>query len=972
MKDLAKIEEIYHAALELTPAERDEFLKSACGDDEELRCEVESIISSYESAGNFIESPPEDIAADFFTNHVHENLAGKEFSHYRILSQIGMGGMGEVYLAEDTKLGRKVALKLLPPQFSKDAERKRRFEQEARAISALNHPNIITIHGIEQTDEFSFIATEFIEGQTLREKVEQGKLSWQETVKIGTQIASALESAHSVGIIHRDIKPANIMIRRDGIVKVLDFGLAKLAESEASEVRNRDWRAENKPLVQEFNDRFHKSHITNPNSQLTIAGTIMGTINYMSPEQTSGETLDGRTDIFSFGVVLYEMLAGVKPFDGASDAAVYNATINHNPPSLSTLNHNIPVSLDKIIFHAIEKKQADRYQTISELKRDLQEIKEAPIPDLVTQTFAVKEKSNFAKVAIPILSAVLLSATAYFLIFNRSSNQLTESKNFTYSQLTSQNGEELFPNLSPDGKFILYSSRESGNWDIYLKQIDGSTQINLTKNSTADDKEAVFSPDGKQIAFRSERDGGGIFVMSSSGENVRRITDVGFYPNWSPDGKEIAFCIDDFSEPGSRTTVPSHLWKVKVETGERLLISKQDAAQPNWSPNGERIAFWGLDSGGRRDVWTISANGGEPIAVTNDATIDWNPVWSNDGRSLYFVSNRSGSMNLWRVEIDESSGKVLGNPEPITIPSNYSGFFNFSRDGKSFVYVQTVNYSNIFKIDFNSQTETVGKAAVEITRGSKITTNPEISTDNQFLTFDNIGDKQEDVFIAKADGSEIRQLTNDVYKDRAPHWSPDGKRIAFFSDETGKYEGYVMNTDGSGRKMVSQLPPNSWVQLPVWSPDGKRLIFNTRNSYPAIFDPDKEGAAQTPQFLPDEGDPKRWFMAFSWSPDGKKLIGYGRDTEKPQSYLMTYNFTTNKYETVSEFGTRALWLADNKCAIFYHNDKIYLLDTETKRRKELLSVAPNRIQSISLSKDNRTIYYSVQKNESDIWLANPQ
>jgi Tol biopolymer transport system component len=172
--------------------------------------------------------------------------------------------------------------------------------------------------------------------------------------------------------------------------------------------------------------------------------------------------------------------------------------------------------------------------------------------------------------------------------------------------------------------------------------------------------------------------------------------------------------------------------------------------------------------------------------------------------------------------------------------------------------------------------------------------------------------------------------------------------------------------------MVSQLPPSSWVQLPVWSPDGKRLIFNTRNSYPAIFDPDKEGAEQTPQFLPDEGDPKRWFMAFSWSPDGKKLIGYGRDTEKPESYLMTYDFATNKYEMVSDFGTRALWLADNKRAVFYHSDKIYLLDTETKRRKELLSVAPNRIQSISLSKDNRSIYYTVQKSESDIWLANPQ
>ena len=242
----------------------------------------------------------------------------------------------------------------------------------------------------------------------------------------------------------------------------------------------------------------------------------------------------------------------------------------------------------------------------------------------------------------------------------------------------------------------------------------------------------------------------------------------------------------------------------------------------------------------------------------------------------------------------------------------------------------------------------------------------------RFITFDAIGDKQEDVFVAKADGNEVSQLTNDVYKDRTPRWSPDGKRLAFFTDETGKYEGYVMNADGSGRKLVTTFPLDSWSQLPVWSPDGKRLIFNSRNAYPIIFDSEKQAKDQTPQYLPDEGNPKRWFMAYSWSSDGKKIIGYGRDTEKTESYLMIFDFTTNKYETVSEFGTRALWLSDNKRAIFFHNDKIYLLDTQTKRRKELLSVAPNRIQSISISKDNRSIYYSVQKSESDIWLAKVQ
>jgi serine/threonine protein kinase len=947
MKDLAKIEEIYHQALRIPFENRGTFLNDSCGNDNELRREIESLLSFDEQAKDFIETPPIDVAANLINEQNKEKLIGREFNHYQILEKLGAGGMGEVYLAEDTKLNRKVALKLLPLQFSQDAERRKRFEKEARAVSYLNHPNIITIYGIEHTEDFNFIVTELVEGKTLRELIAKKPFSPKETIEIGIQIADALDSAHSLGIIHRDIKPANIMIRQDNIVKILDFGLAKLSKHGGDSA--------------DFETREH----TAPNG-------VMGTINYMSPEQALGETVDFRTDIFSFGVVLYEMLTGVKPFDGVSDAAVYNATINHNPPALSKLNPEIPLVLDKIIFHSIAKKREDRYQTISELKRDLQELKENPNSDLFAKKFAVNQKSNFANFAVPIFAFVLVGLAAYFLLGNRLSNPTTASRNFTYTQLTSQTGEELFPNLSPDGKAYLYSSRESGNWDIYLKQIDGSAQVNLTKNSTSDEREASFSPDGKQIAFRSERMGGGIFVMNSDGEDVRKIADVGFYPNWSPDGKEIVFCIDDFREPGERTTVPSQLWKVKVETGEKNLITDKDAAQPSWSPNGKRIAFWGINSGGQRDIWTISADGGEPIAVTSDSFIDWNPVWSNDGKFLYFVSNRSGSMNLWRIAIDENSGRVSGNPEPITIPSNYSQSVNFFHDGKSFVYVQTVNYSNIFKVGFNSQTETVENTSIEITRGSKITTNPEVTADNQMLVFDAIGDKQENIFTSKADGSAIKQITNDVYKDRAPRWSPDGKRLAFFSDETGKYEGYVMNADGTNRKMVTQFPPDSWSQLPVWSPDGKRVIFNTRNGYPAIFDPDKDGKDQTPQYLPDEGNPKRWFMAFSWSFDSKKLIGYGRDTEKPQSYLMSFDFVTNKYETVSDFGTRALWLSDNKRAVFYHGDKIYLLDTLTKRRKELLSVAPNRIQSISISKDNRSIYYSLQKSESDIWMANTQ
>lgn len=945
MKDFARIEEIYHQALQIPLEKRDDFLRKSCGNDFELLSEVESLLTFDEQAKDFIEAPPNDVAANLITQQNKEKLIGREFSHYKIIKKLGAGGMGEVYLAEDTKLNRKVALKLLPFQFSQDRERRKRFEKEARAVSSLNHPNIITIYGIEKNEDFNFIATELVEGKTLRELISENPFSPKETIELAIQIADALDSAHSLGIIHRDIKPANIMIRQDGIVKVLDFGLAKLSKHGGDSA--------------DFETRDH----TAPNG-------VMGTINYMSPEQALGEMVDFRTDIFSFGVVLYEMLMGKRPFDGVSDAAIYNATINHTPPALSELKPEIPLALDKIVFHAIEKNREERYQTISELKRDLQKLKENPYSELIADKFATKQKSSFPKVAVSAFAIVLIALTAYFFLSNRSSNQNIGSKNFSYTQLTSQNGEELFPNLSPDGKSFIYASRENGNWDIYLKRIGEATVTNLTKDSPTDEIQGVFSPDGGQIAFRSERNGGGIFVMNTDGKDVKQITDAGFYPNWSSDGKEIVYCLANFPTPGERPVYPSELWRVAIASGEKHLITKNDAVQPNWSPNGQRIAFWGLKDGSQRDIWTVSANGGESIPVTDDAATDWNPFWSPDGKFLYFVSNRSGSMNLWRAAIDEVSGKVLGSPEPITIPTNYSQFLSFGRQG-NFIYSQAAIDYNLWRVDFNSENE-VDKKAIQITSDSLIKTDPNLSPDNKSVVFASVGSQNEDLYLAQADGNKIRRLTETPTKERMPVWSPDGKRIAFVSNRSGgDYDGWVINPDGSNLRKITPSAPNFSFVITAWSPDGKSLLFSNSNDFPVIVDPDKNPEEQKIVTLPvDKG--KNSYMATSWSPDGKKLAGYTSSENSLKRPITIYDFTTQQYRDLTDFSGVALWLNDSRRLIFCNEDKVFLLDTENGKLKELLSVKPNTIDSISLSKDNRSIYYSVRKKESDIWLANTQ
>src|SRR5262245_58693212 len=308
-----QIEQLYHAALELASDKRSAFLDAYCKDDQDLRREVESLLDYDERAQHFIESPPDAMAAEMVAAEQAPALLGGNVSHYRILSLLGRGGMGAVYLALDTNLGRKIALKLLPEQFTKDTEQVRRFEREARAASALNHPNILTIHEIGAIDHCHFIISEFVEGQTLRRRIANNPMELNSVLDVAIQVASALAAAHAAGITHRDVKPENVMLRPDGLVKVLDFGLAKLIETQSPSVETRASTIE---------------------MQSTETGVVMGTVRYMSPEQARGQKVDERTDVFSLGVMLYEMVAGRRPFEGQTASDCIAALLTSEPPAL--------------------------------------------------------------------------------------------------------------------------------------------------------------------------------------------------------------------------------------------------------------------------------------------------------------------------------------------------------------------------------------------------------------------------------------------------------------------------------------------------------------------------------------------------------------------------------------------------------------------------------------------------------------
>ena len=398
----------------------------------------------------------------------------------------------------------------------------------------------------------------------------------------------------------------------------------------------------------------------------------------------------------------------------------------------------------------------------------------------------------------------------------------------------------------------MYLDPTSGNNDIYVRRIDGENAMNLTPDSPDDDITPSFSPNGDSIAFWSSRDGGGIFVMGATGERVRRLTDFGFNPTWSHDGTEVLFATQGIrGNPFGRSGVAS-LWTVDVATEERNKIFDGDAVQPDWSPNGHRIAYWGLPPrGGQRDIWTIPAAGGDLVAVTDDDAFDWNPVWSPDGNYLYFSSDRSGSMNLWRVPIDEETGQTLGPLDQVTIGfSGEPAGVTISSDGKRLAYHVFDITSNVMKVDFDLAARAVGEPEF-VTQGSGNFLDPDVSPDGTSLVFRSARG-QEDIYVLGSDGRGQQRLTTDRPNDRRPRWSHDGTKIAFDSTRSGSYQIWTMNRDGSGSTQLTDAPGNATTA--VWSPDGLQIAYGdietAGDGIGVIMDADKPWDEQEPVQLP--------------------------------------------------------------------------------------------------------------------------
>ena len=895
-----------------------------------------------------------------------EIAKGVSLGPYEIVSHLGSGGMGEVWRARDHRLRRDVAVKVLPKSFASGNEQLQRFEQEARAAGGLNHPGLVTIFDVGTIDGAPYIVMELLEGESLRDALGDPQpvaLPVRKAIDYAIQAALALAVAHEKGIIHRDLKPENIFVTPDRRVKILDFGLAKLApDSNDPDGRRRTSR------------------------HLTSTGFVVGTPGYMSPEQVRAAPIDQRTDIFSLGSILYEMLVGRPAFERASAVETMHAVLNDELPPLEGLN--LSPELEATVHHCMEKNPRDRFQSARDLAFHLRSLPEAN-KSTATQRLMKPARKRLVPATLALAGLLGASATGVLLFGMRRQAPPGER---TFRQLTSADGLEVLPTLAPDGKSFAYVSAQSGNRDIYVQRVDGRTAINVTSDSAEDDSEPAFSPDGSQIAFRSERGGGGIFVMGATGESPLRLTDFGHNPAWSPDGTKLAVASEQVElRPFTRGRT-SELWIVDARNGARRPLvqakkggpdfgSDSDSVQPSWSPHGKRIAVWGV-SAGQRSIWTIDPNAPEPkktaVRVVSGTTV-WNPVWSPDGKYLYYGSDGDGTLNLWRVAIDEETGALRGTPESVVVPAPLAGDFTFARSGEM-AYVAETSLHRMLAIPFDANAAATG-APRQILGGSQEIVSFAPSPDGRRVAYTTGGATQEDVFVADADGTHIRQLTNDPARDRSVEWSPDATTLYFYSNREGSaYRIWSIRADGSALTLLTgesdvkrAKMPN--IFTPVPSPDGHTLLVEGSGWVSALLHLERP-PGQRLELLPV------FLNSAKWSPDGQFIVARDQPnfvvqqvaSEDMPGAIILYSLRTRRAEKLSENGSSPHWTPDGKKIVYFGQHAIQILDLESRSVRTapftLLSSAEIDLRrpAARLSRDAATLYVRQVSHQGDVWL----
>jgi Tol biopolymer transport system component/predicted Ser/Thr protein kinase len=826
-------------------------------------------------------------------------MIGRTIDRYDVVERLGQGGMGVVYKARDTVLDRFVALKVLPPDKSADPERRERFLAEAKAASALNHPGIVTVHDVLAVDGQDVIVMELVEGETLEERLARKRLPLGSALDLAVRIADALTRAHAAGIVHRDLKPSNVMVTADGTVKILDFGLAKLIEA--------PFAGDEAPTLSR-----HES--------LTEERVVVGTIAWMSPEQASGQAVDARSDVFAFGLILYEMLTGKHPFRRGSSGATLAAIRDEEPEPPTGLTPGLPVEAERAVLRCLRKEPARRWQSVSDLGAVLADIKEDSESgrQLVGAPAGRRRGISWGLLGVAV---VLAAAVAGALLLHRgpSPAALLELRRLTYDT-----GPSFLPAISSDGSFVAYCSDRAGDGalDIWVRHINRPEPVRLTSHP-ADDWLPSFSPDGSLIVFRSERDGGGLYVINALGGNERRIAPRGLFARFSPDGAHVTYAEDpDFAPWGLL-----RMLRVPVEGGEPEPLAPgfgvwrpPHSTGPIWSPDGRFILFDGapLDDPRRAGWWVAPTDGGEPrlsgatealpridvvqipsiwrpgqllflagttieginlyrTRITDEGQISgppepltagpgmtWLPSASDNGRLA--LSRFRWVIHLWEVPLDPATGRSVGPPRRISHDAVPKFSFSLTRNGDRLVYSAFAGSPDNRRAEVRLQDRVRGEETVTVSMAATSTsTHPRVSPDGALLTWSRVVDGQGVTFVRAAGESAGRELCRDCavltfFSDGKEVLVQRGQSLSRLDLGTGE-EQTVLKVEGRALLDADLSWDDAWLVVETGEPEGRIALHVL---------PVRDPPVPPGEWIEVAGQDE-WVGAPRWSPDGRLL-----------------------------------------------------------------------------------------------------